>query len=533
LESERVPQKNCQIPAELESGGLCAALEPTFGLRLGEVVRAKATFYDTFEWGIWFGQRLLYQSGGQLCLCERDHDWIGDLRRATPIAARRVPRFVWEFPEGDLRRELEPLVGIRTLMRVARLWIQEQPVELLNREEKTVFRFDLTALFPEGGAAEPFYRLCHFRPLRGYEAEAAKAIEILRALGAREISEGPLAIFLREQGSPPRHYTLRPSFDLRPDLPVRETARRIIHRMLAIARENEVGIKEDIDTEFLHDYRICMRKIRSVLSLLKGIYPEEKTNELKALFERCCDATNSLRDFDVYLLARDQYTRMLPEVLRAPLQEVFHDFGRERRRALRKVVRDLSSTEYRASIEKVERFFSAPADILETDVSHEPAGPLIAGRIYKRYKRILKIERGLGSDTPDEVLHKVRIHCKKLRYLIEFFSELLPEGETDQIEKQLRRLQTCLGVFNDCSVQQRSLLQYWERKRQESGRHEDLALCIGGLVALLYHDQQGERNRFHNTLDDFCSPQIARAVKAVCVDSAKLGSGSAEDSKAA
>lgn len=533
MESERVTQKNCQIPAELESEGLCAALEPTFGIRLGEVVRAKATFYDTFEWGIWFGQRLLYQSEGQLCLCERDHDWIGDLRRATPMAARRVPRFVGEFPEGDLRRELEPFVGIRALMRVARFWVQEQPVELLNREEKTVFRFDLTALFPEDGAAEPFYRLCHFRPLRGYEAEAAKAIEILRTLGAREISEGPLAIFLREQESPPRHYTLRPSFDLRPDLPVRETARRIIHRMLAIARENETGIKEDIDTEFLHDYRICMRKIRSVLSLLKGIYPEEKTNELKALFARFCDATNKLRDLDVYLLARDEYTRMLPEALRAPLQEVFHDFGRERRRALRRVVRDLSSTEYRASIEKVERFFSAPTDILETEVSREPAGPLIAGRIYKRYKRILKIERGLGSDTPDEVLHKVRIHCKKLRYLIEFFSELWPEGETEQIEKQLRRLQTCLGVFNDCSVQQRSLLQYWERKRQASGPHEGLALCIGGLVALLYHDQQEERNRFHNTLDDFCSPQIARAVKAVCVDSAKLGSGSAEDSKAA
>ena len=65
------------------------------------------------------------------------------------MAARRVPRFVWEFPEGDLAGELEPLVGIRALVRVARLWVQEQPVELLNREEKTVFRFDLTALFPE------------------------------------------------------------------------------------------------------------------------------------------------------------------------------------------------------------------------------------------------------------------------------------------------------------------------------------------------------------------------------------------------
>ncbi len=533
LESERVTRKNCQIPAELESEGLCAALAPTFLLRIGKIVRAKVTFYDTFEWGIWFGQRLLYQSEGQLRLCERDHDWIGDLRHATAAAASRVPRFVSEFPEGDLRRELEPLTGIRALVRVARVWIQEQPIELLNREEKTVFRFELTALFPESAAAEPFYRLCHFRPLRGYEAEAATAIEILRPLGLREIGEGPLAILLGEQGSSPRHYTLRPSFDLRPDLPVRETARRIIQRMLAIARENEAGIREDIDTEFLHDYRICLRKIRSVLSLLKGIYPEEKTNELKGLFARCCDATNRLRDLDVYLLAREQYTQMLPEALRPPLQEVFHDFERERRRALRKVVRGLSSTDYPASMERVERFFSAPASIPESDVSRESAGPLIARRIYRRYKQILKVERSLGSDTPDEVLHKVRIHCKKLRYLIEFFSELLPEGETEQIEKQLRRLQTCLGVYNDCSVQQRSLLKYWEGKRQESGSHEGLALCIGGLVALLYHDQQEERDRFHDTLQDFCSPQIARSVKALCLDSAKLEPGSGGVSKAA
>jgi CHAD domain-containing protein len=121
-------------------------------------------------------------------------------------------------------------------------------------------------------------------------------------------------------------------------------------------------------------------------------------------------------------------------------------------------------------------------------------------------------------------LHTVRIHCKKLRYLIEFFSELLPKGETEQVEKRLRRLQTCLGVFNDCSVQQRVLLNYWERKRGAAGNQEGLALSIGGLVALLNHGQEAERERFHETLDDFCSPQITRAVKAVCLDSAKMPS---------
>jgi CHAD domain-containing protein len=182
-------------------------------------------------------------------------------------------------------------------------------------------------------------------------------------------------------------------------------------------------------------------------------------------------------------------------------------------------------------VDDVERFFAAPADLPETGVSQEPAGPLIARRIYKRYKRIVKIERSLGSDTPDEVLHMVRIHCKKLRYLIEFFSEVLPKGETEQIEKPLRRLQTCLGLFNDCSVQQRALLDYWERKRKETGNHERLALAIGGLIALLHHGQQAQRDRFHDTLDDFCSPQIARAVKAVCLDSAKLVADSTEGSQ--
>jgi CHAD domain-containing protein len=529
LEGEPITRKNCQIPAELEIEGLRAALEPAFGIRLSEPTLAKATFYDTFEWGVWFEDRLLYQSNGQLRLCERDHDWIGDVRHVLPMAAKRVPRFEWEFPEGGLRKELKRLLGIRSLTRVARLSIREQAVELLNETQKTVFRFDLTSFFVDHESQEPFYRLCHFRPLRGYEAEATRATEILRTIGATEIGEGPLAMFFRERGTVPRRYTLRPAFDLAPDLSARETARRIIHRMLAIARENEAGIVDDIDSEFLHDYRICVRKIRSVLSLIKGIYPEEKTEELKAAFAQFCDVTNRLRDLDVYLLAREEYTAMLPAALRPALEEMFRDFAKERRRAFRKVVAHVGAPAYRAAIEAIERFFARPSDLPETEVSQNPVGPLVARRIYKSYKKIVKIERSLGADTPDEAVHQVRIQCKKLRYLIEFFSELLRADETEHVEKQLRRLQTTLGRFNDYSVQQRALLDYWETKRKETGNHEELALALGGLVALLNQGQQAERERFHNTLDEFCAPQIARAVKAAYLDSNALAAESTEN----
>ncbi|HEY5811792.1 MAG TPA: CHAD domain-containing protein, partial [Terrimicrobiaceae bacterium] len=419
MESEQISWRNCQISAELEAEGLRGVLESAFSVRFSEPIQTKTTFFDSFEWGIWFGEQLLFQAGGQLQLCGRDHDWIGNLQQSFPTSAKRVPHFAREFPRGPFRTELERLIGARSLQSVARLSMREQGVELFNQAKKTVFRFDLTDLFATENAPTPFYRLCHFQPLKGYEAEAAKAIKLLQTLGAREISEGPLALFLRESGSVPRRYTLRPTFDLTPELTIRETARRIIQKILAIARENERGICQDIDTEFLHDYRICMRKIRSILSLIPGIYPKEKMTELKAQFANYCEATNSLRDLDVYLLAREQYTEMLPGALRPPLEQVFHDFAKARRRALRRVTNHLGSPQYQTSIEAMERFFAALADLPETNVSKDPAGPLIAKSIYKRYRRIVKIERSLGADTPDAVLHEVRIHCKKLRYLIE------------------------------------------------------------------------------------------------------------------
>jgi len=91
--------------------------------------------------------------------------------------------------------------------------------------------------------------------------------------------------------------------------------------------------------------------------------------------------------------------------------------------------------------------------------------------------------------SPDELLHQVRIECKKLRYLMEFFSELIPDVTNVMLQKRLRRLQSRLGDFNDASVQQVSLITYWKQSRQDT----DTALGLGGLVAILYQRQQQSR----------------------------------------
>jgi len=70
---------------------------------------------------------------------------------------------------------------------------------------------------------------------------------------------------------------------------------------MAIARQNEDGIKADYDTEFLHDYRVSLRKVRSVLSLFKG-----ENIALKQAFSDIMKGTNQLRDLDVYLLDKQE-----------------------------------------------------------------------------------------------------------------------------------------------------------------------------------------------------------------------------------
>ncbi|MBV5350427.1 CHAD domain-containing protein, partial [bacterium] len=72
-----------------------------------------------------------------------------------------------------------------------------------------------------------------------------------------------------------------PDFGLEMTTPAREATGRIVRAMLELIAANFAGIVNDLDTEFLHDYRICLRKIRSLLSLVKGVYPAVDSQQIR------------------------------------------------------------------------------------------------------------------------------------------------------------------------------------------------------------------------------------------------------------
>jgi CHAD domain-containing protein len=464
-------------------------------------------FWDTFEWGLWFGGYVLYSYGDVYHLCSREEGWVGDVLCEEESAGRR--RFWGDFETVSMRATLESMLGLRSLTKVVAGTFHERQCELRNDVGKIVCRLELSSVTAEEQGEEELLKTCQVLPLRGYEAEAARVVTYLTLSGAKTFGDGPVDVLLRHANREPMKYTLKPSFGLTKETPAREAIGRVVRTMLEIAVRNVPGILSDLDTEFLHDYRICLRKIRSVLSLVKGVYPSDGTRRMRKILGDLARQTNRLRDLDVYLLAQDEYLGLLPPELRPALEGMFEDFSAERDIEIQHTTLKIRAHSSRKLLRKMAVYFSEETMHKPSPSAEIPVGPLVFRCVYKRYRKIHEIAAGIGAETPDEVVHQLRIECKKLRYLMEFFSELIPEEEAALMLKMLKRLQGRLGDFNDASVQQKSLLNYWEHKK--SG--PDVAMAVGGLVSILYHRQQQTRDLVKQSLGEFCSGSTAAAFK--------------------
>jgi len=107
---------------------------------------------------------------------------------------------------------------------------------------------------------------------------------------------------------------------LSPDMPASLAVRKILSGLFDVMEANEAGLLADDDTEFLHDFRIAVRRSRTALTRLKGILPEQASEHFRPEFAWLGDVTTPLRDLDVYLLNFDVYQSALPASMWADLE---------------------------------------------------------------------------------------------------------------------------------------------------------------------------------------------------------------------
>ena len=123
--------------------------------------------------------------------------------------------------------------------------------------------------------------------------------------------------------------------------------------------------------------------------------------------------------------------------------------------------------------------------------------------------------RAITDDSPDEMLHELRIECKKLRYLMEFFSSLYDSSTLSALIKRLKLLQDNLGTFNDRCMQFEDMAAHLAALKPEDEGALRQSAALGALIAHLEDDKRRVRAAFHDTFAAFDGAKTHEAVQAL------------------
>ena len=290
-----------------------------------------------------------------------------------------------------------------------------------------------------------------------------------------------------------------------------EATKVLLRYLLQIVKINGDYIKKDLDTEFLHDYRVAVRRIRSALGQIKSVFPPKTVGGFKRDFAFVGKSSNSLRDLDVYLLKETAFKAMLPAVLKEDIDPLFDYLRKKRSRAFRQVVKNLESIKYQQIIKRWEEFLTeSQEDAAEEANARFPVIDLARKSIFKQYRRVIRTSVPISEAVEDQELHDLRLECKKLRYLMDFFSGLFSAKKIDAFIEQLKTLQDCLGDFNDSCVQEEYLAAIAEELPATDQKTQRALLAIGSLIGSLDRKKRSVKKAFLQIFAEFASSENKR-----------------------
>lgn len=212
---------------------------------------------------------------------------------------------------------------------------------------------------------------------------------------------------------------------------------------------HEPGILEDRHPEYLHQYRVSLRRCRSLLAIFAVVYPPQAVTKLRQQLKVMMEPSGLLRDLDVFT-DPDSH----PESVSTVLSELLPVVAAKRSRVFQRFSHWLESDDYRHITQQIFTSFIHCAQH-PTQTGLKSLSSVANYHLEKQARKLLKSSRRIKPGSTDEEIHKLRIGCKKLRYLNDFCRAVgITSSEQPLIEQaQLKHWQNELGKFNDTSSQ--------------------------------------------------------------------------------
>ncbi len=232
---------------------------------------------------------------------------------------------------------------------------------------------------------------------------------------------------------------------------------------------NEIGLVLGKDSEYLHQLRVAIRRLRTAIRLFSDFLDAEKMAAIVAELRWLGGQLGTTRDLDVFL------EETLPPVTAA--WPTHAGLAQIRERISQR--REAASIASRYAVQSI-RYQRLQLDLgawlmellrQQSDVVDETKAIKLtdfARDALKRHRKQLIRRAEDLLELSAEERHRVRISGKRLRYAAEFFSPLFPAKRSKPYIQELANLQAILGVLNDTATTEAILSQAADEKNGEA-----------------------------------------------------------------
>ncbi|HET6953339.1 MAG TPA: CHAD domain-containing protein [Acidimicrobiales bacterium] len=509
-----VPSHSFALPEGVDPPALVSFLGDRFDVAADRATSLTYTVVDTADRRVRAAGAELRAEPSRRGVTFTLHEQAG----AAPLTADVARRRRWlvdDLPAGPLRDHLAPEIEMRALLPLARVRVDVQSLQVRNSDEKTVVRLRLAthAALDTGGDPAPLTPRLEVSGVLGYGRPLARVVQALTTEAGLVDAPGSMADeAIAASGGDPDGLRSKVQVDLRPDQRTDRAAVAVLRDLAGMVDANLPGTLADLDTEFLHDLRVAVRRSRSVLRELKGAFAPDPLAAQRAALKWIQAVTGPTRDLDVQLLEWDALVADLPPETRASLAPVRDLLGRHRAAALRNLKRELRGTEFRQSWAGYRAFLDGKlGPARDRPDARRPIAEVAGERIVTVYGRMVKAGSAIDDRSPATDLHELRKRGKELRYLLEFFGGLWPSAVARPMVKSLKGLQDVLGTHQDREVQADHLRGLADELATTAGGPEAL-LALGVLVDRLFAQQHEARSHFAESFAAFAAPEQRKLV---------------------
>jgi CHAD domain-containing protein len=486
-----------------------AALEHDLGAAgyvLERPERSATTVLDTFDGRLAAAGLRLDHAGTALVL----HDGSGRDARTVVDAA---PRLVDDLDRGPFRSRLADVVEVRALLPLATVAMSTRRAERRNDDGKVTSVVTIHEELSADDRALPGW-LVTVAELTGYGKPGERARDVVAGHVADPAERDALDAVLAMAGIERTGTIVEPGIPLAPDLPAAEGFRLVLANLDEAIEVNLPGTVDDLDSEFLHDLRVAVRRTRSILRHGRHVIAPDVLAWAEPGFKRIGDVTSPPRDLDVQVLEWDGAVAGLDDADRRALEPLHRQLRRDRVAAHDELAGHLRAGDVAELLHRWREVVGTPADPERAGVDGAaPLADVVRRRIRSAQQRLLEHGRAITPDTPADDVHEIRKDAKKLRYLLECFADLLPGDDRKAFVKRLKKLQDLLGEHQDAEVHAVELRHAAELLPDTTGPATYVA--VGRLVEHLERTRQAARDAFAERFAEYDAPATRRVLRDV------------------